>query len=301
MSDNFLPPTEPPPLLSEEQLLHLLQNGWLFVPIADSLQNQISDLSKEVGHFFDRPEEEKKRLYPASQGTEVGFYPVAGEKEYITFRHHVGAVPELEKQVAHVWAAVASLLHRILCDIARSSDISTSAWDQFLQDSLELPKNSESLDTTTTLLRLFRYYPSGGFAAQHVDIGLLTLCVGNGKGLQVLDCSQQPPQWIDAEGPTILVGEMVKVLSEGMIRAGAHQVQPNDMGRTSTVFTLRPSLKGTVDLSMYGFEGELETKQLWTAIKESKVNINATKEIREQMKAKRDAKMVKRSAESARG
>ncbi|KAI9662609.1 MAG: hypothetical protein M1821_008776 [Bathelium mastoideum] len=301
MSASFLPPTGPPPLLSEEQLLQLHQHGWLFMPISESLQSQIDNLSKEVAQFFDRPEDEKKHSYPASQGTEVGFYPVASEKEYITFRHHVGAVPELERQVAQVWAALASLLHRILCDIARSSDIPTSVWDQLLLDSLELPESSQSLDTTTTLLRLFRYYPSGGFAAEHVDIGLLTLCVGNGKGLQVLDRSTEPAQWRDAEGPTLLVGETVKVLSDGVIRAGAHRVQPNDSGRTSTVFTLRPSLKDTIDLSAFGFEGKLEAKQLWAAIKGSKVNINATKEIREQMKAKRDAKKAKRDAESAVG
>ncbi|KAF2234165.1 hypothetical protein EV356DRAFT_172945 [Viridothelium virens] len=298
MPEDFLPPSEPPSLIPEEQLLHLLKNGWLFLPIAESLQTQINNLSEEVSRYFDRLGEDKKRLYPASQGTENGFYFVEGEKEYVTFRYCVGAVPELERQAGRVWLEIASLLHRVLCDIARSCDIPASAWDQLLCDSLELPKSSESLDTTTTLLRLFRYYPSGGFAAQHVDIGLLTLCVGDGKGLQVLDTSQQPPEWIDVEGPTLLVGETVKVLSEGMIRAGAHRVQPNENGRTSTVFTLRPSLKETIDLSVFGFEGTLEAKRLWAAIKGSKVNINATKEIREQMKAKRDAKMAKGKAES---
>ena len=301
MSDVFLPPIAPPPLLSESELLHLLQFGWLFISITEPLLGRISRLSKEVARFFDRPEEEKKRLYPASQGTEVGFYPVASEKEYVTFRYHVGAIPELETQIAQVWAEVSLLLHRILCDIARSSEISTTAWDQLLWDSLELPRSADSLDTTTTLLRLFRYYPSGGFAAQHVDIGLLTLCVGDGKGLQVLDASQQPAQWRDVEGPTILVGETLRVLSDGMIRAGTHRVEPNDVGRTSTVFTLRPSLKSTIDLSTFGFEGQVEAKQLWAAIKDSKVNINATKEIRDQMKAKRDAKMVRGGGEGASG
>ena len=298
MSD-FTPPSGPPPLLLEEQLLHLLQQGWLFLPISESLQTQINTLSKEVAQFFDRPDDEKKHLYPARQGTEVGFYPVAGEKEYVTFRHRVGAIPELEAHVARIWAAIASLLHRILCDIARSSEIAPSAWDQLLRNSLKLPASAESLDTTTTLLRLFRYYPSGGFAAEHVDIGLLTLCVGDGEGLQVLDTSQQPAQWRNVEGPTILVGETVKLLSDGMIRAGAHRVLPNDKGRTSTVFTLRPSLKDEIDLSMFGFEGKVDAKQLWAAVKGSKVNINATKEIREQMKAKRDAKMTRAKVESA--
>ncbi|KAI9712300.1 MAG: hypothetical protein M1820_001513 [Bogoriella megaspora] len=300
VSDRFpAAPPGPPPLLSEGQVLQLLEQGFLFLPLLGSLQLKIRDLSKLIGQFFDRSEDRKKKLYPATRGTENGYYPVAGEKEYVTFRYRVGALPELENQVAEVWKAIATLLHRILCDIARGSEIPLSSWDQLLQDSLTLPEGAESLETSTTLLRLFRYYPDGGFADKHNDIGLLTLCVGDGAGLQVLDNSTEPPQWKDVEGPTILVGEMLRVLSHGMIRAGPHRVVANEKGRTSTVFALRPSLKGMIDLTQFGFEGEVDAKQLWGAIKGGKVNINATKDTRERMQTNLDAKKGKEKAGTA--
>lgn len=289
---DFKPPSEPPPLLSKDQLLHLTQNGWLFLPLSDGLQQQVVSVSQAAALFFDKSQDEKASVYPASHGTEHGYYYVEGEKEYITFRHAIHSNSALENEVVAVWSDAARLLHRILCDLARALDLPSSIWSDLTHDSLAFPQRAESIKTTTTLLRLFRYFPTGGFATQHVDIGLLTLCVGDGKGLQVLDLSRRPPEWIDVRGPTILLGETLRVLFGKAMRSGLHRVVPNPDGRSSMVFALRPSLNQPLDLSSFGGEGFADTKQLWEKLKASKFNINATKDVREQQREKRRAQVA---------
>lgn len=289
--DDHQAPTDPPSLLSNDQLLHLTQYGWLFLPLPDHLNQQIRHVSRHATQFFEKDQDHKVGSYPASHGTEHGYYHVPEEKEYVTFRHAIRPDSVLEHEVAAVWSDAGQLLHRILCDLARALDLPCSIWSDLLADSLEFPQHAESIETTTTLLRLFRYFPTGGFATQHVDIGLLTLCIGDGKGLQVLDTSCKPAQYVDVQGPTVLLGETLRVLFGSMLRSGLHRVVANPEGRSSIVFALRPSLKFPLDLANFGGDGTVDIRQLWDKLKASKYNINATKDVRDQQREQKRAQM----------
>ena len=284
----FLPPTEPPPLLDPEQIKFFAIQGWLPIDIPRHLQSALKELSAAASNFFDLSFDEKRSTYPSSRGTECGFYHVPEEKEYLTFRHDVYANSVLEERVRFAWNQIAHLLLRILCDLSRAAFLSTSIWDSLVDGALNMPYNGSSLDVNTTLLRLFRYYPTNGYAEPHVDIGLLTLCVGEGKGLQVWDRLQSPPDWLDAEGPTLLIGAFLRKLLGNHVASGLHRVVGNPQGRTSTVFPLRPLMEGNLDLSKFGMEGIVETKDLFQRVKDSRYNINATKDVREQQRKARE-------------
>ena len=285
-------PAGPPPLLSPDQVRHLAFQGWLPLNLPDHLAQPLSHLSISASQFFDQSLDVKRNLYPAGGGTEKGYYRVQDEKEYLTYRHRVHADSELEQQACEVWQSTGNLLHRILCDLSRAGNYSTSAWTDLLDGSLQMPGDESRMDDVVSLMRLFRYYPTGGFAAEHVDLGLLTLCIGDSKGLQVLDRSQRPPQYIDTEGPVIVVGDTLRALMRNQVRAGLHRVVGNPEGRSSVVFALRPCLKHPIDLAAFGGTGVVETAELYHGIRDKKYNINATKDVRdrqrEAQKSKRD-------------
>ncbi|KAL2434882.1 hypothetical protein ABEF95_010031 [Exophiala dermatitidis] len=304
-NDDFLPPPPrgPPPLLDEAQLLHLAQQGWLFLELPATLSQSMSGLFRASSRYFDLPESEKKDLYPSKQGTEFGYYPVVDEKEYVTFRCRIhtarasDAIPpsplveSLEASTAVAWHDAGLLLFRILCDIVRASDLDTSVLHDILDGTLDLPESEDRM--TYTLMRLFRYFPSTGKAEEHTDLGLLTLCVGDGAGLQVLDRFNSSPgqfTWVDAPVGTqwgaILVGQTLKALSAQSMNAGAHRVVGNPQGRHSVVYALRHSMMHDVDFSLFGGEGKMTPKELWRTIQTGKVNINAKKEFREMQRAK---------------
>lgn len=288
---DFLPPPGPPPLLSFNQVRHFSYHGWLPIDLPESLQSHLSDISSAAASYFELGHDEKQRLYPQSRGTECGFYHVPEEKEYLTIRHSVHDDSSLERYVREAWQEAGRLLYRILCDLSRAGFFNPSAWDDLVEGAMELPLDGSGMDENITLMRLFRYYAGTGFADAHVDVGLLTLCIGNGKGLQVWDRTFEPPQWIDAEGPTILAGDMVRALFDHKVVAGRHRVVGNPEGRSSIVFALRPCLKGDIDLERFGGQGVVATKDYFYDIKASKTNINATKDIRdEQLKAKQKRK-----------
>lgn len=279
---DFCPPPQPPPLLSDNQILTLAGNGWLPFPLPEYLQANLSALSQASRHFFNQSPAAKAEQYPQGEGTESGFYPVENEKEYVTLRCRVHADSEMEELAARVWSDVAALFHRILSDLAREMDMSHRIWDSLLDGCLQIPPESKLM--TPSLLRLFQYYPGSGFAAKHTDLGLLTLCVGDGRGLQVVDQASEKKHWVDADGPVILVGNVLQVLSGNRIRAGVHRVVENPDGRSSIVFALRPSLRHPIDLAHFGLEGAISADELWSMIKSSKLNINATKEVRDRQR-----------------
>ncbi|RMZ81722.1 hypothetical protein DV738_g1924, partial [Chaetothyriales sp. CBS 135597] len=275
----FAPPLGPPPLLNQEELKHLVQQGFLFLPLSDSLVSSIQKLFQYLELFYQKPLEDKKAMYPAKLGTEFGFYHVENEKEYVTLRCRQSGI----------------LLHRILCDIARASGLASSVWDQILDGTLSLPANES--DMTHTLLRMFKYYPGQGVAERHTDLGLLTLCVGTRPGLQCLKCDngqedQEPSSyWVDATGPVVLVGQTLRTLASGLIRPGIHQVVPTPEGRLSVVYTLRHSTRHhQIDLERFGLEGSLDPNDLWKSLKLGFVNINARKDIRARMRRELDDK-----------
>lgn len=286
----YTPPPGAPPLLTPEQIIHLAYQGWLPIDLDTGLGKTLQRLSQAASSFFDLKDNEKASLYPPSRGTECGFYHVPDEKEYITIRHGLHEHSELELQASKVWHDVGILFHRVLCDLSRAGGLSLNAWDHLLEATLDLPRDDSDLDNTISLMRLFRYYPASGTAAEHVDLGLLTLCVGEGQGLQVLDRSTDPPQYIDADGPTILVGDFARALMQNRIRAGKHRVIGNPLGRHSTVFALRPCLRHSTDLATFGGQGVVGTKEYYYRVKGSKFNVNATQEIRDRQRKAQEEK-----------
>lgn len=295
----FVPPSEPPPLLNTEQIETLVRQGWLKLPLSDPAWANLRRLFEQLTKFFDQPLEEKKRLYPEKFNTEFGYYHVQDEKEYITLRCSQHPSSSLEEVASQVWRDSASFLHRALCDIGRAAELPHTAWDQLVDGALVIPANED--DMTPTLLRMFRYEPGSGFAGKHTDLGLLTLCVGTKPGLQALDRDAEQDQWVDAWEPTILVGKTLTILSNGLIKPGLHKVVPNAEGRHSIVFTLRHSLRHQIDLERFGGEGSVDPKELWNQMKDGVVNINARKEFRDKQRAQNDEKLRQLREASSQG
>lgn len=294
MADNddeheYLPPPFPPPMLGLEQLRHLCRYGWLAYDLSPDLSDRLTRLFGLAGAFFDQGTEEKQRLYPPSRGTECGYYRVEGEKQYITLRRRVHEDVAFESEAGEAWHEIAKLLQGFLLELSRAEGLEATAWDGLVKGSLSYPPPDTDLSDVITLMRIFRYLPTTGVADAHTDLGILTLCVGDGAGLEVLDTSLSPPQWRSAARATILVGETLRKLSGGIIRAGLHRVVGNPEGRGSIVFALRPNLSGLVDLSAFGGDVVVETRKFYMEIKGTKYNINARHELRETQRQSRQA------------
>ena len=283
-NDDYLPPPGPPPVLTIEQLRHLCRYGWLSYGLPTALDERLARLFRSGSNFFDQDIEQKQWLYPASRGTECGYYGVEGEKEYLTLRRHVHDNIELETEAAQAWRAIAQLLHGVLADLSRVEGLNPSIWDSMVDGSLSYPDQYTDLEDVITLMRIFRYFPTNGVADPHTDLGLLTLCVGGGTGLEVRDTVHSPAAWRPAARATILVGETLRKLSNGVIRAGMHRVVGNPEGRGSIVFALRPNLNGHIDLSSFGGEGVVATRKFYMDIKGAKYNINAKHELRDKQR-----------------
>lgn len=287
MSDHdYAPPSQPPPLLSQQQLAILVEQGHLSLTLPPQLAKLYDDLSASASTFFNQAEDVKALQYPPSQGTESGYYTVPGEKEYLTLRHG-RTVSALDKVAEDTWSRTAVLLHRILIDLSNTLGIAPTAWDPILQASLSIPTSVQK--ASPTVLRMFRYAPKCGTAAVHKDTGLLTLCDGRTPGLQVWqrgtsDGSDKDGEWVDVKGPTVLVGESLRILSSNRVPAGAHRVVAVPEGRESIVFALRPSTDCILALEPFGGEGTVAMDEFWRAINASKFNINAKKDIMEKQK-----------------
>ncbi|KAK5208616.1 hypothetical protein LTR41_005843 [Exophiala xenobiotica] len=291
------PPPGPPPLLSDQQLLCLAQQGWLCVDLPDALSNSINEVLECSREFFRDPSQPKAELYPSKLGTEFGYYHVEDEKEYVTFRCHVHSgsrseanntqspATKLEGKVANAWRGAGLFLFRILCDISRASDLELSSWGDILDGTLSMPETEQEM--TYTLMRLFQYLPTTGVAEPHSDLGLLTLCVGDGEGLQALDrleSTTDTAAWVNAPAGTrkgtVLIGETMRALSSRTVNTGFHRVVGNPKGRSSVVFALRPSNRHDIDFALFGGEGVVSATDLWKSVQARKVNINSIKELR---------------------
>ncbi|KAL8692997.1 MAG: hypothetical protein Q9218_002086 [Villophora microphyllina] len=290
----FAPPMHPPPVLNSDQVVRLAATGSLPVNLTSALISSINELLALDRNFFAEPTESKHSQYPAAEGTELGYYHVAQEKEYLTFRHQndSSSSQSLSTAAARFWFLAASFLNRILCDLSNALNVPIDAWNPLLDGCLSMP-NSRS-ETTPTLLRLFNYFPGAGSAERHTDTGLLTLCIGTASGLQVWEPST-PPQngnWIDVgTQSTVLVGKTLHWLSAGRLRAGLHRVVPNDEGRQSIVFALRPSLRQPIiDLRPFGEPRVVDMEAVWREIRGSLFNVNATSKIREAQKERLKAR-----------
>ncbi|EXJ58206.1 hypothetical protein A1O7_05631 [Cladophialophora yegresii CBS 114405] len=306
-ADHVPPPPGPPPLLSEPQMLQLAQQGWLSLPLPAQTAGTLAELMATSAAFFDQQDHVKARAYPSSKaGTEFGYYKVEKEKEYVSGNvaplHH-----SLGDTAARAWQERALLLFRILCDLTRwchfdtlppPSSLWSSVWNDILDGTLKMPASEDQM--TYTLLRLFRYVPATGVAETHIDLGLLTLCVGDREGLEVLDrqhSTNERPVWInlnaagaveaagEARVATILVGQTLRALSQRTFNAGIHRVVGNAEGRHSVVFALRHSSRHDVDLGLFGGKGRVRASELYRFIEVGKVNINTVKKRRDAQRA----------------
>lgn len=281
------PPPEPPPLLSDEQLIFLSNHGHLQFRLSPSLLILYEHLAAARAAVFEQSSQIKNHDYPATDLTETGYVHVEGGKEYISFRFAMRSGSDsLELLAQRVWQETCALLHRALVDIARGMGLAYEAWDRIISGCLSMPPIRE--ETTSTLLRTFRYVANSDTAEAHSNLELLTLCVGFGKGLQVLFHDRKiftSAQWIDVKGPTLLIDQVLRTLSEKRLRAGLHRVTVNSADRQSIVFALRPSLRHDhIDLTLYGDEGSLSMSKLWAEIRGSRFNVNAQKNIRVEQK-----------------
>ena len=301
--ENFTPPTHPPPFLNEHQVAQLAQNGSLPISLPAPILTSFKELLQSSSQFFSQPTTSKETQYPSAEGTELGYYHIPQEKEYITYRHQPTSSTPLDQTSIKFWSFAASLLHRILCDLSRSLSIPLSAWDPLLNGCLSMPVSKQG--TTPTLLRLFDYFPGSGAAEKHTDTGLLTLCIGTAPGLQVWsrDSPTSPPnegKWLDvATQPTILIGKTLQWLSGGRLRAGLHRVVANPEGRQSVVFALRPSLRTRYfDLAPFGEPRVVDIVGVWQGIRGSVYNVNAQTGIREGQKERMRANGLLRDHEA---
>jgi hypothetical protein len=277
--DTHLPPPHPPPFLSQQDLHTLITQGHFPVNLPPALQASLTSLSTLASTFFTLPEDVKLTTYPSSHHTESGYYDVDGEKQYVTFRRIRNAAKpsQLDRSVTDMWKLTAMLLERVLCDISTALGIPWEAWLPLLDGCLEVPVG-EVDSKLPTLLRVFKYLPHQGKAGVHTDNGLLTLCDGRDKGLQVWvpDAENEPGRWKDAHGPTILIGDTLRILSWGRAKAGRHRVVENAHGRSSVVFALRASLRAEeIDLSPFGDVGNrVSPEALYKFMNSRKHNVN---------------------------
>jgi hypothetical protein len=304
---DYVPPPGPPPFLPLNQLTHLATQGWLILPppstrfqargpgtssVLSSLQSSIDIIFPRLPSFFSEPVDKKIKAYPRKSGTEFGYYAIEGEKEYLTLRCR-GHESEIEDAAANLWRDAGQMMKRILCDIAVGLDLSPRTWEPLLEGTLQLPGNEKEM-SSGTLLRLFRYEADSGFAGVHTDLGLLTLCIGSQRGLQVLDRQLLEQgggeRWVDVEAGQmcILVGQTVRALTKDRVRAGVHRVVATERERNSVVFALRHSWRSDIDLAEFGGEGVVEARKLWGALKIGVVNVNAPKELREKQQKELD-------------
>lgn len=164
-----------------------------------------------------------------------------------------------------------------------------------------MPENESSRTETetTTFMRLFQYYPDGGGAEQHIDLGLLTLCCGSDSGLEAVEHGPDASRWIATQKPVVLIGRMAAMLLQRKVRAGRHRVASNPNGRLSLVLALRPCLRTPVELlDPESGDGpkSISVREYWAKTTKAGYNVNAKKDLREKQreesKVKRDQRFV---------
>lgn len=311
MYENFAPPSHPPPLLDHAQIASLIADGFVTLPVPQHMIDAYTSLFAKAKPFFSLPIAEKCTLFPSRpQSTEQGYTVVQDEKQYLTVRHAEGVASgtfdarPLKQAITDTWQSAAALLYQALHDVGAEIGIPFQAWEQLLKDTSSLPPSAEQ--STPSLLRIFQYLPDRGVADAHKDLGLLTLCIGAGKGLQVkaeiptasthVGVEQNSvADWRDAAEVTLLAGDTLRILSSGRIASGIHRVVANPLGRSSIVFALRGNTGSVVDLSLFGGSGTILAAELWNMIKHNRVNVNASKESRVEQRRKNELDARKRS------
>ncbi|KAH8660457.1 hypothetical protein BX600DRAFT_56897 [Xylariales sp. PMI_506] len=331
-------PPGPPPFLSSLEIERLFEQGHMALNLPEHLEEQLNRLFASSDQFFSLPEHDKSGAFPRRRrNVEHGYTHIQSEKEYVTAQYASWDPPRNAEKttppsvttdflslMGDVWQGAAHLLYRILVDLSPALGIAPDAWDHLVEDSLYLPQSADEADQT--LLRVFRYEPRGGQADQHRDLGLLTLCVCRGCGLEVWERlppgyspessstssvtpppehdqgenndggtrspPAQTPPWKAASRIVVMAGDTLRILSANKIPAANHRVVATDQGRSSIVFALRASTRRPLDLGRFNGEGVVDSLAFWNAIKARRFSVNAPKDVREKQKLALEHKTV---------
>lgn len=165
--DEFLPPLRPVtyPKVEQKHQYALSEHGWTTVTYdepTDRLHEASQALFKASQAFFALPQSYKE-TFQTEIGSEEGWLRVEGEKELITLRCLGNTPKELKDAAAAYWAEAGGLLNEILGRIAESLGLPAEALTQYSEPCAKLP-----IETTATMLRLFRYEGFEGKASRIV-------------------------------------------------------------------------------------------------------------------------------------
>ena len=281
------------PFLSSEQLQMLHSQGFsrVYLPSDNALLKAATALFSTSCAFFDRPFEEKPKFHRSNllsdssvdgsntkrKSSERGWSRVEGEKEMLTIRTTQLCPPEVTGNARNLWQECGNFMQAIVRAIEASLGLDSGAFDDVVREECVLPVN----EIHETLLRMFRYERTSDsriVSEKHRDIGFLSLVIGSSPGLELWDSTiaQNDPltgvvkmgNWVPIEEDgnetkriggltfTLLVGETLTALSNGLYKPGIHRVSvpPADLSapsndakyRYSIVFALRPHRRGTI-------------------------------------------------------
>ncbi|OAA65471.1 2og-Fe oxygenase family protein [Niveomyces insectorum RCEF 264] len=265
--DDVPPPARPPPLLAASDLAHLCTHGYIGLDLPPHLRAGYDRLLAAADAFFAWPLDAKLPYRPGGgpgrhlgpvcspTNTERGYTHLPGEKEFLTLRRSMTHVPPVGG--------------------GTEDRPEQNGRDRELDRELDLDLAAAAAPVwrdTAHLLHRILADPGGGGAEPHRDLGLLTLCVCWGEGLQVrprpvgddpavvgpVDPSSSPPPpppppvdatadtatgWVAAPRVTIMTGNTLSVLSSRRIPAALHRVvvDPTEAAAATTTTTTIPT------------------------------------------------------------
>ncbi|KIW04766.1 uncharacterized protein PV09_03957 [Verruconis gallopava] len=193
----------------------------------------IEDLLAASKEFFALEADEKEKFL-TRDGSEEGYSSIKGEKEFITLRRDdADHCPDVLRAPAkNAWNAVFGVLNEWMKGIEKVLELPPSSLTRYTEPCLEMDHHARA-----TMLRLFKYENDGAklVAEPHMDLGLLSLVVGDTPGLEVWDTSitvdgKLQPGWHPIERnfekgmATLMAGRQLQYLSRSRFNPGGHRV-----------------------------------------------------------------------------
>jgi hypothetical protein len=284
--NSYAPPPGSPPgyprlvnfsFLSREQIPTLYTQGYarVHLPADHPLLTAATALFTNSCKFFARPLEHKEGFHPSKlgdiklQSSEEGWSRVEGEKEMLTIRRTRPLCPhEVVDDARALWRECGSFMQVMMYAVESSLGLPPGAFDNVVAEECVLPVEERH----ETLLRMFRYERTAEarlVAADHKDIGLLSLVIGSSPGLDVWD--DRTNQWVAIEEDhggagqnggltlTLLTGKTLTRLTNDLYKPGLHRVFVPPANSTSSaddakyryslVFALRPYRNAIISTS----------------------------------------------------
>jgi hypothetical protein len=269
-SEKYAPPRGPPPerkaSYASEVARQIQPQGWSVLNLGPHPHHTFGDdrtyeqypriwpaidgLFEASKTFFALPGAEKEKFL-TQEGSEEGFSSIKGEKEFITLRRSDDEhCPEaLRVPAENAWKAVFEVLNEALKGIELNLQLPAGSLTRFAEPCLRMDDKARA-----TMLRLFRYendeaklvaertssLPPHHFAIltylAHMDLGLLSLVIGDTPGLEAWDTQimingkQQPPCWHPLEQrfergmATLMSGRQLQYLTRNRYNPGGHRV-----------------------------------------------------------------------------